>query len=201
MLRFHKLTQISEAHCGPAVLAMLLDAIGITVNQEEITVAADAKYTIDEDGTRIDQLALATSRLAPQARFWYKYYASLEDIAYILERGYAVGVEWQGLFYESEDEEAEDEASNEDYGHFSIITYYDRDLESLVIVDPYKDFAHRDRIMPQDVFLRRWWDTNDVKDYRTGRVEKIKDTRLLFFVTPNTETFPYDRGFKVFGKI
>ena len=112
-MQIHQVIQISESHCGPAVIEMLLDAIGVKWTQAEITRAAGVEDTIEEDGTRIDQLARAVGQLAPQAQFWYKYYSSLSDIQYLLSRGYGVGVEWQGLFYDSEEEEAAEAAAAE----------------------------------------------------------------------------------------
>src|SRR3989344_59119 len=94
---FRKITQISEHHCGPAVLAMLLDALQVTTTQEEIAQAAGAANAINVHGMRVDQLGLACSRIAPHAQFWYKHSASLDDIRFLLSRGFGVGVEWQGL--------------------------------------------------------------------------------------------------------
>lgn len=195
----HRIQQISESHCGPAVLEMLLDAIGITRTQQEITHAAGVQYTIDEHGTRIDQLAQACAKLAPQAQFWYKYHANISDIKYILDRGYGVAVEWQGLFYNTEEEEQEEDDEDSEHGHFSIITYLDEDTEQLIMVDPYRDFANQDRIMPIDQFFRRWWDTNEITDEWTGSSQVLRDERLLFFVTPAEEEMPPELGFKKFN--
>lgn len=191
----HRIQQITESHCGPAVLQMLLYYLGVETDQLQITRAAGVERTITHHGTTIDQLALATNIVAPQAQFWYKYHSTLDDIRYILSRGYGIGVEWQGLFYDTEEEEDEDG----DYGHYSIISHIDEDRQSLIIVDPHKDFPQQSRIFPIPVFLRRWWDTNEVRDPVTGRKQILEDVRLLFFVTPMYEYFPEERGFKRFG--
>lgn len=196
-MRFRQFIQISESHCGPAVLQMLLDAIGVTAHQDDITRAAGAEHTIEEHGTRVDQLALACSRVAPQTQFWYKYHASLDDLRYLLGRGYIVGVEWQGLFYDSEDEEEDDG----EYGHYSVITHLDEDRQAFIIVDPYKDFSNQSRIFSVSMFLRRWWDTNDITDQYTGQKRVVKDTRLLFFVTPLGEYFPPERNFRPYASM
>lgn len=199
----NQVVQISDSHCGPAVIQMLLDALNIQRTQEDITRAAGVEDTIEEFGTRIDQLARAVAVLAPQTQFWYKYYSSLEDIKYLLQRGYGVGVEWQGLFYESEEEEADSKDGDDDgeSGHYSIISHLDEELEAMVIVDPYRDFANQSRIFPLATFMRRWWDTNDVTDPQTGKKQVVEDVHLLFFVTPMTEEFPPERGFKRFSGI
>lgn len=194
---FRQFIQISESHCGPAVLQMLLDAVGVTTSQENITRAAGIEHTIDKLGSRMDQLALAAARVAPQTQLWYKFHATLDDIRYVLKRGYIVGVEWQGLFYENEDEEDDDG----DYGHYSIVSHLDEERQALIIVDPYRDFADQTRIFNISMFLRRWWDINEVRDPYTGRTRVIKDKQLLFFITPLGEFFPPERGFKPFSTL
>src|SRR5205823_3852922 len=134
--RLRRIEQISENHCGPAVIQMLLENIGVSVSQETITSAAGATDTIAEHGTRIDQLAEAVRTLAPGARLWCREKASLSDVAYVLDQQkYPVGVEWQGLFDENEDE------FDDDYGHYSVISHVDTAKGELIVVDPYKDFA------------------------------------------------------------
>jgi hypothetical protein len=192
--RLRRIQQISEDHCGPAVIQMLLENIGITASQEEITEAAGATATIAEHGTRVDQLAQAVRTLAPDSRLWYKEKASLEDIEYVLEKcKYPVGVEWQGLFGEAGVEDDDD-----DYGHYSVITHIDRIKDELIVVDPYKDFVDQDRIIKISVFLRRWWDYNEVKDPKTKKKKFKKDEQLFFVVTPLGVSFPVELGMQFF---
>ena len=200
-MQLHKFTQITDSHCGPAVIQMLLDGVGMQVSQEEITRAAGAEYSIHEHGTRVDQLALATARLAPQMKFWYKYNSTIDDIRTILRLGYGVGVEWQGLFYNSEEEEAEDYDDDEelDSGHYSVISYLDEQQQQLIIVDPYKAFVHQDRIIPISTFLKRWWDINEVTNPYTGEKQEVRDEQLLFFIKPSEETALIDQGFKLYS--
>src|SRR5512145_503167 len=97
--RLRRIEQITENHCGPAVIQMLLENIGVQVSQEEITEAAGATHTIETHGTRVDQLAKAVHQLTPIAKLWFKEKAGPEDLEYVLnECKYPVGVEWQGLF-------------------------------------------------------------------------------------------------------
>ncbi len=200
-MQIHQITQISESHCGAAVLQMLLESMGVTTSQQTIVEAARAENTIDEHGMRIDQIAVACNRIAPHLTFWYKYYSSVEDIKYLLQREIAIGVEWQGLFYQSLEEEEREGKEEADYGHYSIISFYDEELQQLVLVDPYKDFANQNRVFDLDVFLERWWDTNEIIDRYTTRKEIVEDNRLLFFITDSAEEMPEEMGFKQFNAI
>lgn len=195
----HQITQISEAHCGAAVLQMLLETMGVTTDQRTIAEAARVENVIEEHGMRIDQIATACNRIAPHLVFWYKYYSSLEDLKYLLQKDIAAGVEWQGLFYQSIEEEEEEGKDEADYGHYSIISFYDEELQQIVIVDPYKDFANQNRVFSLDTFLERWWDTNEIRNEHTGKKEIVEDNRLLFFLTTTEEEIPAEMGFKQFN--
>lgn len=200
-MQLRHITQISESHCGAAVLQMLLEHVGVTTSQPVITRMAGVDHTIEEHGMRVDQIATACNRIAPQLTFWYKYHSTLEDIQYLLDRNIPMGVEWQGLFYNSLEEEAAERTDESDFGHYSIIVFYDEEQEQLVFVDPYKDFVNRNRIMHTETFLNRWWDTNEVTNYATGKIEYVQDTKLLFFVTEAGEWLPPDMGFKKFNML
>ena len=190
--RLRRIQQITENHCGPAVMQMLLENIGVNVSQEEITEAAGATHTIETHGTRVDQLAKAVHELAPIAKLWYKEKASVEDLEYVLnECKFPVGVEWQGLFEDIDDDD-------EDYGHYSIIAHIDKVKDEIIVVDPYKDFVDQSRIVKMSLFLNRWWDFNEVKDLETGEKEFKKDEQLFFVVTPLSITFPAELGMQSF---
>jgi ABC-type bacteriocin/lantibiotic exporter with double-glycine peptidase domain len=182
--RLRRIEQISENHCGPAVIQMLLENLGVNATQEEITEAAGATFTIETHGTRVDQLAKAVKQLAPIAKLWYKEKASPEDLEYVLNIcKFPVGVEWQGLFDDMDDED-------EDYGHYSIIANIDKAKDEIIIVDPYKDFVDQNRIVKMSTFLNRWWDFNEVKDLETEEKTFKKDEQLFFVVAPLSVTFP-----------
>lgn len=186
--RLRRIEQITENHCGPAVTQMLLENIGITAAQEEITEAAGATQTIATHGTRVDQLARAVQTLAPIAKLWFKDHATVEDLEYVLDVcKYPVGVEWQGLFDDMDDDD-------EDYGHYSILAHIDQAKDELIIVDPYKDFVDQSRIIKMSTFLNRWWDFNEVKDPDTGEKTFKKDEQLFFVVVPLSVTFPAELG-------
>jgi ABC-type bacteriocin/lantibiotic exporter with double-glycine peptidase domain len=186
--RLRRIEQITENHCGPAVLQMLLENIGINAAQEEITEAAGATHTIETHGTRVDQLAKAVQQLAPIAKLWFKEKATVEDLEYVLDVcKFPVGVEWQGLFDDMDD-------NDEDYGHYSIVANIDRAKDELIVVDPYKDFVDQNRIIRMSTFLNRWWDFNEVKDPDTGEKTFKKDEQLFFVVVPLNVTFPAELG-------
>src|SRR5919109_3336520 len=186
--RLRRIEQISENHCGPAVIQMLLENIGINAAQEEITEAAGATLTIATHGTRVDQLAKAVQQLAPIAKLWYKEKASVEDLEYVLDIcKFPVGVEWQGLFEDMDNDD-------EDCGHYSIIAHIDKVKDEIIVVDPYKDFVDQSRIVKMSLFVNRWWDFNEVKDPETGEKAFKKDEQLFFVVTPLSVAFPVELG-------
>src|SRR5688572_5535116 len=187
-----RIQQITENHCGPAVIQMLLENIEVNVTQEEITKAAGATRTIESHGTRVDQLAKAVHKLAPGARLWYKEKASPEDLEYVLDVcKFPVGVEWQGLFDDMDDDD-------EDYGHYSIVAHIDKAKDELIIVDPYKDFVDQNRILKMSLFLNRWWDFNDVKDPQSGEIISKKDQQLFFVIAPKQTSFPIELGMQYY---
>ena len=57
-MQVHQITQISEAHCGAAVLQMLLETMGVTTDQNTIVAAARAEDSIEEHGLRVDQIEI-----------------------------------------------------------------------------------------------------------------------------------------------
>lgn len=190
--RLRRIEQITENHCGPAVIQMLLENIGVSATQEEITEAAGATQTIATHGTRVDQLARAVQQLAPIAKLWFKEKASAEDLEYVLgEQKFPVGVEWQGLF-------ADMDGDDEDYGHYSIIAHIDTLKDEIIVVDPYKDFVDQSRIVKMSLFLDRWWDFNEVKDPQTGEKTFKKDEQLFFVVVPLSVTFPAELGMQAY---
>jgi ABC-type bacteriocin/lantibiotic exporter with double-glycine peptidase domain len=191
--RLRIIEQISENHCGPAVVQMLLENIGLQVSQEQITQAAGAVQTIKEQGTRVDQLAQAVHKLAPDARLWYKAKASLRDLQYVLEEAkYPVGVEWQGVFDDAVQEPGDDD------GHYSVLAHIDETRDELIIMDPYKDFVDQSRILKISVFLKRWWDYNEVLDPATRKTTYQKDEALFFVVVPAAVYFPSELGMQAY---
>ena len=192
---FHhdRFTQISESHCGPAVVQMLLSNLGIEVAQEAIAEAGGASDLIEKQGMRVDQLKRAVRQLAPQTFFWFKDHSKIEELVRIVaEYNYPVGIEWQGLFEDT----LEDETQDSDYGHYSVVTMADSENRNLVIVDPYKDFRSQDRIFTFDFFMSRWWDINNLSDLMSGKDHLVEDRQMMFIITPDEATFPRRLGMR-----
>jgi peptidase C39-like protein len=189
--KLKRTTQISESHCGPATIQMLLSNLGSDLTQEQIAEAGDATELIEQDGMRVDQLARAVVLLASHVEFWYKENAMLGQLVSILtEHHYPVGVEWQGIFDDDED----DTSSDNDFGHYSVIAHVDLQKQELIVVDPYKDFVSRDRIISFEDFETRWWDYNAVMDVETGKQKFVKDNHLMFIIVPEGTAFPAALG-------
>lgn len=216
---FHqqRFMQISESHCGPAVIQMLLSNLGTEVTQEQVAEAGGATSLIALHGMRVDQLARAVHRLAPDLLFYVKDHSKVEELIRIVHGyHYPVGVEWQGVF---EDEDAamfdranknwspavatelkdiltDSESQDTDYGHYSLVTRADRRRRELIIADPYKDFFSQARIFDFDVFDRRWYDFNEVPHTENGQSEIIKDDHLMFIVVRRNIMFPRRMGMR-----
>ena len=201
-VNFHlpRFTQISESHCGPAVIQMLLSNLDFEVSQEDIAEAGGATELIELNGMRVDQLALAVQILTPQVQFWYKDHCTIAELVRIVTKeGYPTGVEWQGLFEDEEDEDDDEEGDDSetedtDYGHYSVVTHVNHRKKQLIIADPYKDFIAQDRIFSFAEFEERWYDFNEVPDPVTGQPRLVEDYHMLFIITPHFETFPREMG-------
>lgn len=189
-----RIAQITEHHCGPAVVEMLLSHIGFDVTQHQVAHAGGAAETIVEYGMRVDQMARAVATLIPDAVFWYKNNSTMADIvALVRDHALPVGVEWQGLFQSDTNESGEDE-NDEDPGHYSIVTRVDAERSLLTLTDPYPDFVERDRVFTFPEFENRWWDTNELVDARSGATSLQRDQHMLFIITPKSTTFPAALG-------
>ena len=187
----YRFTQISESHCGPAVIQMLLNNLGIEVTQEAVAEAGGATELIELQGMRIDQLGKAVRQLAPLTSFWYKDHSTLEELVRIAaDYKYPVGIEWRGLF----EDKLEDETEEGDYGHYSVVISAEPKSQTLVIVDPYKDFRAQDRIFTFEFFMTRWWDMNEFLDPVTGETRLIEDRQMMFIITPKSAKYPHRLG-------
>jgi hypothetical protein len=189
---FQRQMQISESHCGPAALQMLLSIYGLTHTQEEITRACNAVSTIEEEGVTVEQMGMAVNQLFPQLSFYFKRQADFNDINILINKFHLpVGVEWQGAFidpnggYKTPD-------NWPDLGHYSVVVAINPEQNYLVISDPYKHFAYADRKFSTTDFALRWWDEYDLEDPETGRSQTRRDQNLLFVVSPSNLTLPQE---------
>lgn len=192
-----QILQITNSHCGPAVVEMFLASFGVDVDQIRITQAAGAEATIQKDGVTVEQMAKAIQVLAPHLRLLYKYNATLDDIRHLLSQGYGAGVVWQGLFYESvAEEEAAEGKYFDERGHYCIISQVDDTRGEVELINPYPEFAGRNQRLPIPVFMRRWWDFNEVENPMNRQKERVIDERLLFFVAPYEDFIHPRLGFR-----
>lgn len=161
-------------------MEMLFSHLGVFVDQDEFVEAGNLKYRLQKYGMTVQEMGEVAKKIYPYFTFWYKEKADITDIQTIIEEyKYPVGVEWQGVFLEDEDE---------DNGHYSIVTYVDPSRDKIVIADPYMKFAGVDRHFTVTEFLDRWWDVNDIPVL--GKTVQKKDEQVMFVVTPEEVDWP-----------
>ncbi len=183
-------TQINGTYCGPAVVQMLLSVLGIQATQPTIAEAGGAIESIETCGMRVDQLARAVYSLAPQAQFWYKNHALLDELVCLVDRRcYPVGVEWQG-----QAQGFANRSPDADGGHYSVVSRVVAWQRRLVLADPFQHHLSRARIFSFEEFEARWWDYNEIADPKTGLACLVEDDRMMFIITPAAETFPLGLG-------
>lgn len=177
-----RIAQITNAHCGPAVIQMLLSNVGVKVEQNDVVEAAGSSLKrLHKSGMSVGEMALATNRLDSGVNFWMKNNTNMPELRELLNYKYPIGVEWQGEFLQY---------SDDDNGHYSVITNIDDWDNTVYIADPYSKFAGKDRKFTLSRFEELWWDINDVRDTKTGRIIHVKDYHMVFIITPKDETFP-----------
>lgn len=187
-----RIKQLSSYSCGPATLEMLLSFAGVYVNQTKIIHAVTATNKLKNQGMTIEELAIATTLVAPGLNFWFKRYSTMEELFSLVNEFHRpVGVEWQGVF---EDDEEEEEGEDEDPGHYSVVTGLNKKENRVTLADPYKTYAGKDRHFTLLEFERRWWDINEVLDPRTQKTRQVDDYHALFIVLPKKEIFPEKMG-------
>lgn len=179
-----RIAEITNVHCGPATLQMLFENIGVRVSQDEIVEAAGSSLKrLRRYGMSMGEMATAVGRISSSSQFWMKDNCEISDLKLLLERGIPVGVEWQGEFLQY---------SDEDNGHYSVVTHLDGD--KIYIADPYEHFAGKDRRLELDRFEELWWDTNELRDMETGKMVLVRDHHMIFIIIPKDETFPEELG-------
>lgn len=183
MPQMRRITQISDSHCGPAVLAMLLSNLKIKVWQRDIVEAAEVGKRIMKYGMTVMEMARAVKRLVPEAQFWMKEGATIAELKKLVnDYQLPVGVEWQGEFGKYSD--------GEDDGHFSVVVGVDLKENEIVIADPFGPFAEEDREFSVSDFENRWWDYNDVRDEDTGGMKEVEDYHMMFVITDKNDNRP-----------
>lgn len=191
---FASMTRVKELtnyNCGPATLEMLLSFVGVKTSQTSLIRSIRAQNKIKLFGIDVSDLGKAV-RIAGKKKlsFWKKSHAAVNDISLAVHKyKYPVGVEWLGEFYENEDE---------DPGHYSVVTKIDKKAGYLRIADPYfNSFFHYenlDRKLEISDFVKKWWDVNEIKVSGQTKRRKVKDTRVMFVITPKGESWPKKLG-------
>jgi ABC-type bacteriocin/lantibiotic exporter with double-glycine peptidase domain len=187
-----RVRQKTLSHCGPAVIEMLFSYLGKPIIQDEVVKAAKATKKLKKQGMTVKDMGQAVKVLAPKKfNFWYKNNSNIKELSSIINKyGFPVGVEWQGVFFENEDD---------DNGHYCIVTKIDLRKGTMSLSDPFWRFAGKDRRFSVREFETRWWDDNMVKSKRTGKKVLISDKHMLFIVTLKDENFPLKLGMKKIG--
>jgi len=188
-----RVAQENSYYCGPAVLKALLAFHGKEVNQDDIVEAAGVGHKIKDHGMTVAELGRASSILAPELQFWSKTHSTMGELSAILNmHEQPVSVEWQGVFDYPDEEVDEDE--DDDPGHFSIITKLDTKNNIVLIADPDRHYAGKDRLFSVLEFERRWWDINKVMNPFTNKLEEVDDYHVMFFITKKEDIYPEQFG-------
>lgn len=181
-----RVKQITDSHCGPAVLKMLLSVHGVQVLQRTLARAGEVEHSLKTHGMTVPQMAIAIEKVAPQLQFWYKDQATIQDLhEVVINQKHPAGVEWQGVF---------EEYTDEDNGHYAVVTHLDTVNNVIVLSDPFFKYAGTDRHFPISEFDHRWWDVNEIKNPQTDMTEKSLDYHMMFIVTPKHAAFPEELG-------
>lgn len=188
-----RVKEISNYSCGPATLTMLLSFAGIKKTQTSLIRSIRAAGKIKLYGISVKEMGRA-AKIAGKGKivFWQKQFATVSDLDLAVNKyKFPVGVEWQGDFYENEDE---------DRGHYSVITKIDKKGGVLRTADPYFNtffkYIDLDRKYGIKEFYKKWWDYNEIAVSGTSKRRKIKDTRMMFVVTKKGEVWPKKLGMK-----
>jgi hypothetical protein len=178
-----RIRQIDVNSCGPAVLVALYSNFGVKTSQKHIIASLRAQNKIKILGLNVKDLARASKIIGKGAfSFWTKANGKISDLDLIVNKYKSpVGVEWQGVFYENEDE---------DNGHYAIITKVDKKTGLLRISDPFGEFSGVDRKFKIKEFVSRWWDENTIK----GRT--LVDNHVMFVITEKDASWPKKLGMK-----
>jgi len=204
-----RVRQKTGSYCGPAVLEMLVSNLGLELNQESLVDASGGREVIMKEGASLPSMSYGLKRLYPDLRVWKMNEAKIDDLQVLLEKGYYVAVDWQGIFYKDEygDElwnstnkiadwlkkiKHEPEAIGYE-GHYCVVLEININKGYLRFADPYGEFATRDRFVAIGEFETRWWDDRLAMD-STGKKVRVVENRLLFVVTEKEDKIPEELG-------
>ena len=188
--------QKTDSHCGPAVVKALLGFNKIDVSQDEIVDAVHIRTKIIKWGMRPLQIALAVKKLGQGSRFWFKQNATAKDLEKLIhEYKIPVGIDWQGLFYDSVKEEKA-KSRTKDHGHYSVVIDINTKKDKIVIDDPYSEYFDVPREFSYKWFKSRWWDTDESVNQKTKEKNILRTKKFVFVIVPKSFKFPDNMGFK-----
>lgn len=188
-IKLQPVVQQTDSHCGPATLQILFAFLNKSITQDQVVEAARVKSRLTKHGMRPDQLARAVAILAPDLQFWFKEHTTSRELATLIhEYQWPVAVNWQGLFYDTVEEEKQKNPHGE-HGHYSIVTDINVDEDKIVIMDPYSEYYSKPRQFSLTWFKKRWWDVDHEVNRKTGQKNSIKTQKLIFIVAPKDTEF------------
>jgi len=177
-------SQQTDSHCGPAVIRVLLERFGVDVTQDQVVESARVKSKIIRYGMTPAQMAKAVRRLAPGYRLWFKSEATINDmLRWVKEYKIPVGINWQGLFYDTVEEEKL-KSPFDDHGHYSIVIDINPEKDQIVIADPYSEYWQKPRVKSYSWFKTRWWDKDILVNKKRGYKKILETQRLAFVILP-----------------
>src|SRR3989344_5318099 len=183
--------QETGSYCGPAVMQMLVSSLGLSMDQETLVDACKARKTVMSEGIPLVDLSKGLKIIYPELVVWQKENSSVDDIQKLLEAGYFVGVDWQGIF---NSDEYGDEIWNSndklmqwwkkvihepiavgDQGHYCVALEVNKKKGYLRFADPYGHYAGKDRFVALWEFEERWWDDRLDRDTQGRKKDVFED--------------------------
>jgi hypothetical protein len=182
-IKVKRIKQNGIGYCGPASLQILLSAVNIDLNQENIMNSIGIPEDKRAGGTRIDQLAqIIESHVAGYALL-AKYNSTVLDL-HLMNRKYHLpaGIEWQGSF-------TEPESYVYDEGHYSVVLDTDINLSKLIIIDPDDRSTFKNGILSFEQLEKRWWDVNHLPCGNNGsmKILEVYNEKLIFIIIPRND--------------
>ena len=199
-----RVRQETGSFCGPAVIEMLLAVYGKEVTQAQVVEACNASKTVMKEGIPLRDLAIGVKKLFSDLVVWEKQNSSVEEIKVLVDKGYPVAVDWQGIFttdeYGDEIWNSKDRVSGwwarvtkapvsvGDQGHYCVVTEVSTKKGVLKYVDPYGHYAGKDRFVAIWEFEERWWDDR-LERSAERKMGVVLENKLMFVVAPKTDVF------------
>lgn len=186
MIEIRPVTQETEWNCGPAVVEMLLNYLGTKVTQKQVVEAANLDNWIKDYGTQPSHMTAAIKKLAPSAEIVFRNKADINELAALVSKqSWPVAVNWQGLFYDTPEEEPAYPTG--DGGHYSVVINVDQQKDQITLLDPYPEFSNQPRTFPLSWFQERWWDIAEQLDAESGKKNRFLTEKLMFWVKPKDQ--------------